>query len=78
MQDEVHRFAITYNRKLRQKKTYASKLDGIKGLGPKRRTLLLRKFKSIANLKTRSIEELSTVIPENVAVLVYNKLKEDM
>lgn len=73
-QDEVHRFAITYHKKLRNKAMYKSPLDDIKGLGPKLKTKLLRKYKSIANIKTLSIEELNTVLPINVASEVYNKL----
>ena len=76
MQDEVHRFAITYHKKLRQKAMYKSKLDDIEGLGPKYRLKLLRKFKSIANIEQQSIEELSTVLPIKVAERLYNKLRE--
>ncbi len=76
LQDEVHRFAITYNRKLRKKKTYASKLDDIKGLGKKRRVALLRKYHSISNLQKQSLAELCTVLPKGVAELLYNKLHE--
>ena len=50
MQDEVHRFAINYHKKLRTKNMYKSKLDGIEGLGPKLRTKLLRKYKTISNI----------------------------
>lgn len=74
MQDEVHRFVITFNRKLRKKQTYASKLDDIEGLGNKRRLALLRKYKTISNIAKQSIEELQTVLPEAVAVRVYEKL----
>lgn len=77
MQDEVHRFAISYNRKLRQKKTYVSKLDGIEGLGKKRRLLLMRKFKSISNIQKLTYEELSEVLPKDVALRVYNKFRGD-
>lgn len=75
MQDEVHRFAITFNRKLRKKKTYVSKLDGIKGLGDKRRTALLRKYKSVSGISALSLEELSQDLPKDVAMRVYNKLR---
>ena len=77
MQDEVHRFAITYHKKLRSKSQYKSLLDDIKGLGPKFRIKLLRKYKSISNIKTLSLEELNTVLPKNVANELYNKLKEE-
>ena len=74
MQDEVHRFVITYNRKLRKKQTYASKLDGIEGLGNKRRLALLRKYKTISSIAEQSLEELESVLPKNVALRVYEKL----
>ena len=77
MQDEVHRFAITYHKKLRSKSVYRSPLDNIKGLGPKSRNKLLRKYKSIANIKTLSLEELKTVLNDNVAEALYNKLREE-
>lgn len=77
MQDEVHRFAITYHKKLRQKAIYKSKLDDVEGLGPKLRTKLLRKYKTISNIETLSIEELNTVLPFKVAERLYNKLREN-
>ena len=75
-QDEVHRFAITYHKKLRNKAIYKSALDDVKGLGPKLKTKLLSKYKSIANIKTLSEEELATVLPKNVANELYNKLRK--
>ena len=77
MQDEVHRFAITYHKKLRQKAMYKSVLDDIPGLGPKSRVKLLRKYKTIANLRTLSKEELETVLNKKVAETLYNKLREE-
>ena len=77
MQDEVHRSAITYHKKLRQKAVYKSVLDDIKGLGPKSRIKLLRKYKSIANIRTLSLEELQTVLNKNTAEELYNKLREE-
>ncbi|MBQ6559324.1 MAG: excinuclease ABC subunit C [Erysipelotrichaceae bacterium] len=77
MQDEVHRFAITYHKKLRSKSVYKSPLDNIKGLGPKTRNRLLRKYRSISNIKTLSLEELKTVLNDNVAEALYNKLREE-
>ena len=76
-QDEVHRFAINYHRKLRSKNTYRSLLDDVEGLGDKSRTKLLRKFKTISNIKNASLEELSEVLNKNVALRLYNKLKEN-
>lgn len=75
-QDEVHRFAITYHKKVRSKSTYKSLLDGVEGLGPKYRTKLLSKYKTISNIKELSIEELSTVLPSKVATRLYNKLRD--
>lgn len=72
MQDEVHRFAITYNRKLRKKKTFSSLIDEVPGIGKKRKTALLRKFKSYSAIKEASVEDLSEIVPEALAI----KLKE--
>lgn len=77
MQDEVHRFAISYHRKRRGKSIYKSVLDDIKGLGPKLRNKLLKKYKTVSNIKGISIDELSEIIPRNVAIKLYNKLKEE-
>ena len=78
VQDEVHRFAITYHKKLRRKAMYKSFLDGIEGLGPKSRTKLLRKFGSIANIKEASLEELKTILNSNVAERLYNKIMGEL
>lgn len=77
MQDEVHRFAINYHKKLRQKNMYRSKLDDIEGLGEKSRLKLLRKYKTITNISRQSVEELSTVLPLKVAERLYNSLREN-
>ncbi|HEL7540921.1 TPA: excinuclease ABC subunit UvrC, partial [Enterococcus faecalis] len=58
IQDEVHRFAITFHRQLRSKNSFASKLDNIEGLGPKRKKNLLKEFKSLKNITAASVEEL--------------------
>lgn len=58
IQDEVHRFAITFHRQLRSKNSFASKLDNIEGLGPKRKKNLLKEFKSLKNITSASVEEL--------------------
>ena len=75
-QDEVHRFAITYHKKIRSKATYKSILDDVDGLGEKYRLRLLKKYKSISKIKTLSIEELNSILPINVATRLYNKLVE--
>ncbi|WP_270789795.1 excinuclease ABC subunit UvrC [Enterococcus diestrammenae] len=68
VQDEVHRFAITFHRQLRSKNSFASKLDHIEGLGPKRKKMLLKEFKSLKNIQAASIEEIHQLgIPVKVA-----------
>lgn len=74
IQDEVHRFAITFHRDKRSKSQIASALDGIKGIGEKRKTALLKEFKSVARIKKATIEELAAVIGENAARSVKEAL----
>ena len=75
IQDEVHRFAITFHRQLRSKNSFSSKLDGVEGLGPKRKKLLLKEFKSLKNIQAASIEEIRLLgIPEKVAQAVKHAL----
>lgn len=77
IQDEVHRFAITFHRQLRSKNSFASKLDNIDGLGPKRKKALLKEFKSLKNIQAASVEELQAVgLPKTVAEKTLNQLKE--
>ncbi|WP_413517240.1 excinuclease ABC subunit UvrC [Carnobacterium maltaromaticum] len=77
IQDEVHRFAITFHRQLRNKNSFASKLGGIDGLGPTRKKNLLKTFKSMKNIQEASIEELKAIgLPKNVAENVYEKFKQ--
>ena len=71
IQEETHRFAITYHRSLRSKRVKGSQLDGIEGVGEKRRLALLRHFKSIAAIRAASFEELQTVIPRSAAEKVF-------
>lgn len=78
IQDEVHRFAITFHRQLRSKNSFASKLDNIEGLGPKRKKNLLKKFKSLKNITAASVEELRKAgLPETVAKNVYRHLHQE-
>ena len=77
VQDEVHRFAITYHKKLRKKAMYKSVLDDVKGLGPKSRMKLLRKYKTIAKIRELSLEELKSVLSSKTAEELYNKLREE-
>ncbi|MFR3360760.1 MAG: excinuclease ABC subunit UvrC [Enterococcus canintestini] len=78
IQDEVHRFAITFHRQLRSKNSFASKLDGIAGLGPKRKKALLKEFKSLKNIQAASLAEIKAIgIPEAVAKTIQTTLTED-
>ena len=74
MQDEVHRFAITFHQSLRNKSMKTSILDGIKGLGAKRKELINRAYPDINLLKEATVEELSQLLPKEVAIDLYNKL----
>lgn len=77
IQDEVHRFAITFHRQLRSKNSFASRLDDIAGLGPKRKKELLKQFKSLKKIEEATIEELQQVgLPRPVAETLYQKLHE--
>ncbi len=78
IQDEVHRFAITFHRQLRSKNSFASKLDGIAGLGPKRKKALLKEFKSLKNIQAASLAEIKAIgIPEAVAKTIQTTLTAD-
>lgn len=78
IQDEVHRFAITFHRQLRSKNSFSSKLDGIAGLGPKRKQLLMKHFKGLPNIQKANVEDIINCgIPRNVAVVVKEKLAEE-
>ena len=75
IQDEVHRFAITFHRDKRSKRQVASALDEIKGIGEKTKTTLLQKFKSVKRIKEASIEEIAEVIGFSKAQLIKDQLK---
>ena len=70
IQDEVHRFAITFHRDKRSKAALHSELDDIKGIGPKTKETLLKIFKSVKNIREASSEELSKAIGESKAKLI--------
>ncbi|WP_374286232.1 excinuclease ABC subunit UvrC [Lactococcus sp.] len=77
IQDEVHRFAITFHRQVRGKNTFSSKLDGIEGLGPKRKQRLLSSFKNLKAMEDASIEQVAEVgVPCDVAKRVKEKLSK--
>ncbi|MFH7819864.1 excinuclease ABC subunit UvrC [Neobacillus thermocopriae] len=78
IQDEVHRFAITFHRQTRGKSAFQSLLDDIPGIGEKRKKLLLKEFGSVKKMKEASIEEFRAIgLPENVAKELYEKLRND-
>lgn len=76
IQDEVHRFAITFHRDKRSKSQVASALDGIKGIGEKRKTALLKAFKSVARIHQASLEEIAAVVGEAAAKNIKESLTE--
>ncbi len=76
MQDEVHRRAISYHKKLRGKAQTKSILDEVEGIGQKRKLQLLRKYKSISNIKKATLEELTEIVPEKVARNLLDILNE--
>lgn len=75
IQDEVHRFAITFHRDKRSKSQVASALDSIKGIGEKRKSDLLRTFKSVARIRKASLQEIAAIIGEAAAINVKEALK---
>ena len=72
IQEETHRFAITYHRKLRSKRLKYSELDTIPGIGAKRKQELLKQFKSLTAIGQASIEELERLLPRDAASAVYH------
>ena len=71
IQEETHRFAITYHRQLRSKRLRYSELDSIPGIGPKRKQELLRQFKSLAAMGKATLPELERILPRDAAAAVY-------
>ncbi len=76
MQDEVHRYTISYHRTIRSKGAISSVLDNIEGIGTKRKKELIKTFGSISKIENASIEELSKIIPEATAIRLQEYLKE--
>ncbi len=77
IQDEVHRFAITFHRQVRKKTAFQSILDDVPGIGDKRKRNLLKHFGSVKKMKEASVEELQAAgLPKNVAGVLYEKLRE--
>jgi excinuclease ABC subunit C len=78
IQDEVHRFAISFHRQLRGKNAFQSMLDDIPGIGEKRKRQLLKEFGSVKKMKAATLEEITAAgIPQNVAMLLQQKLHEN-
>ncbi len=77
MQDEVHRFTITYHRQIRSKGLISSYLDEVEGIGPKRKKELLSKFGSVVKLKEASLEDLESILPKEVANNLYLTLRSN-
>ena len=76
IQEETHRFAITYHRQLRSKRLRYSELDGIAGIGPKRKQDLLRQFKSLSAIGLATLPELERILPKDAAAAVYHHFQE--
>lgn len=74
IQSEVHRFAINFHRDVRSKSQVVSKLDYIKGVGPKTKDALLQHFGSVGRLRSASLEELTKLVGKQKAMLIYNAL----
>ena len=77
MQDEVHNFTINYHRQIRSKGLYASILDNVEGIGSKRKEALLKKYKTVNKLKEASVDEISTIVPREVAINIKKILDEN-
>ncbi len=77
IQEETHRFAITYHRKLRSKRVKGSTLDKIPGIGEKRRSDLLKRFKTVSAIRQASLQELRSVLPADAATSVYSYFHEE-
>ena len=76
IQEETHRFAITYHRQLRSKRLHYSELDGIPGIGPKRKQELLRQFKSLTAISQATLPELERLLPKDAANAVYRHFRD--
>ncbi|UTR05230.1 excinuclease ABC subunit UvrC [Alkalihalobacillus sp. LMS6] len=77
IQDEVHRFAITFHRQTRSKSFFQSQLDDIPGVGEKRKRTLLKAFGSVKKMREADMAQLEAYVPKSVAKLVYEKLQSE-
>ena len=76
MQDDVHEFTINYHKSIRSKGNLSSVLDNIEGIGNVRKNELLKKYKTITNMKNATKEELESILPLKVAYNLYEYLKD--
>ena len=76
LRDEAHRFALAYHTRVHRKKSFASALDGVQGIGPKRKRALLRKFGSLRGIKNAALDELAAV--PGMTRRTAEKLKEEL
>ena len=77
IQEETHRFAITYHRKLRSKRVKGSVLNQIPGIGDKRRAELFRRFRTVSAIRSASLQELQGVLPKDAAMAVYQFFRQE-
>ncbi len=77
IRDESHRFALSFHRLRRKKKSFESRLDGIEGIGPKRKTALLTKYENVEEIKKASIEELAKITGRKVAQSLVDNLEKE-
>ena len=78
IQEEVHRFAITYHRSLKQKGALTSYLDVIPGIGPVRRKALLKQFGSLKKMREATVEELTAIVGKEAAANLFEVLHTDI
>ena len=76
MQNEVHNYTISYHKNIRSTNAITSVLDNISGIGLKRKKELLKKYKTISNIKNASIDELAKILPKNIAISLHNSLEK--
>ena len=76
VRDEVHRFGITFHRNKRSKGTFVNELENIKGIGKNTATLLLQEFKSVKNIRTKTVEDIEKLIGKAKAKLVWEHLQK--
>ena len=77
IQEETHRFAITFHRKLRSKRLQYSQLDQIPGIGSKRKQLLLKTFKSLTGIREATLQDLEQILPKDAAAAVYHHFHQE-